>query len=449
MLVIYVLQNMKGRKIIMYVKNFISSQVQKEITDKLINTLTNTISMGITYAEKAMLATARSKLGYEMSLSDQDKTRMFKILENIDPKQYCKYCISAKDEDNDLMAKPLRNNVTYLTTLKGLYTWILVSTRSWDVNVIDYTSSDELNLFIFGLYADVIHDMLVERFNPRTLTIKSADTDESIAPYIKTYKMSTNKNKDEGRIDYQGYKQVKAIEQIFTEQEQLSNIINYIDKWNEASQFFANRGITHKLGILMYGPPGTGKTSLAQAIAGHYEFPLVTLDPGSFCHATISRIQNHNFDSTFILLLEDIDYIFGKPKDEQTSEEKERSNLLLQFLDGVHSVPNAIIIATTNDYDSLEAAIVREGRFDKKIFMDNLDKEQASKMIQELNITNVPFELSEEEYPINPASLQAKLFNHVFDNIDNLATLTHKEENEQEKARRELIDELMELTHIS
>lgn len=410
----------------MDIKQITTVQLQNELTDRLTHVMANAITYGLTYLEKSLLATVRSKLGYEMSFCEEDKEQMFKVLQRLDPHQYKKYCISSRSETSDLMVEPLRNNITYITSINGINTWILVSTRSWNANDVGYVTSDELNIFIFGVCAHIIHQALLTKFSPSQICITACDEDGEKVPYIKTYRMSVSKNKEDGYIDYAGVKQVKRLNQIFTDQEQLDNVIKYLDRWNEASDFFSSRGVTHKLGILMYGPPGTGKTSLVQAIAGHYGFTLVTLEPGIFCQATVTRLQNQGFENTFILLLEDIDYIFGKPKEEQTSEEKERSNLLLQFLDGVHSIPHAIIIATTNNYETLDAAIVREGRFDKKIFMDNINEEQAKLMIEDLNITNVPFELAQEEYPINPAALQARLFNHVFNNLDSLS-------NEEEK----------------
>ena len=122
---------------------------------------------------------------------------------------------------------------------------------------------------------------------------------------------------------------------------------------------------------------------------------------------------------TKILLIEDIDYIFGKREQEMTPEQKEQSNLLLQFLDGTQSIPNIITIATTNDIDSLDPAIVRDGRFDLKIHMDNIEQEQAQKLADELNITTVPFTLTEET-SYNPAQVQNQVIQHVFDNLNHL-----------------------------
>ena len=102
-----------------------------------------------------------------------------------------------------------------------------------------------------------------------------------------------------------------------------------------------------------------------------------------------------------------------------TPEQKEQSNLLLQFLDGTQSIPNIITIATTNDIDSLDPAIVRDGRFDLKIHMDNIEQEQAQKLADELNITTVPFALTEET-SYNPAQVQNQVIQHVFDNLTHL-----------------------------
>ena len=85
-------------------------------------------------------------------------------------------------------------------------------------------------------------------------------------------------------------------------------------------------------------------------------------------------------------------------------------------------MPNVVFIATTNDLDSLDEAIIRDGRFDLKICMDNIDEPTAKEMCKGLYLTDEQTTelLKDEAYPINPAYLQNKIIQYIFSHIENM-----------------------------
>lgn len=409
----------------------VEGQIKTQITDQILGLIHDGISSGITYTEKSLLATLRANVGYEISLDGDDKKKIFKILQKIDPKQYKKYAIQTRDEDTNDIVSPLRNNTSYVICLHKLRTYLLVSTRCWDANSSTYAYSDEVHVFIFGIYASEINRMFLEVLEPsREMIIKERKLNSLI---VRVFSVELSKDKESVYFDGGNRERTKTISQIFTDNKgKITELINYINQWTKASEFFYEKGIGYKMGILLYGPPGTGKTSLAKSLAGYFNMDLFTLNLEDFCSITVNKLRNYKPRDPYILLLEDIDYIFGKREDNSTTEEKERSNLLLQFLDGAKSATNAIIIATTNCYESLDSAIVRDGRFDFKILMDNIGQEEAEEMIKELNITTVPFPTEDLEFPINPAKLQNLVVQHVFSNIESIDIYSSAEDNLEE-----------------
>lgn len=221
---------------------------------------------------------------------------------------------------------------------------------------------------------------------------------------------------DTGDIKFSSWKRtpIKSIAEIITAQENKDKITHYLNKWIDSEELFEKLGINHKVGILLYGPPGTGKTSMAKYIASMLKTDLVTVDISNFPSQVpdLTPIEDKIDDSVCVVLFEDIDYLF---KDIDGNQAK--INAMLQTMDGTGSNKNFVYIATTNDIDSLNAAMIRDGRFDLKIFMDNiLDLEQAKNLCKVLTLSKEQTEevLKNIDIPINPATLQNLCIQRLF-----------------------------------
>lgn len=148
-------------------------------------------------------------------------------------------------------------------------------------------------------------------------------------------------------------------------------------------KWYSDRGIPYRRGYLLYGPPGSGKTSFIQALAGEldYNICILNLSENNLTDDRLNHLMN-NMPERSILLLEDIDAAFNKRS--QTGEQGFHSSVtfsgLLNALDGVTSSEETITFMTTNHPEKLDAAIMRPGRIDYKVFVGNATPYQVEKM---------------------------------------------------------------------
>jgi AFG3 family protein len=157
-------------------------------------------------------------------------------------------------------------------------------------------------------------------------------------------------------------------------------ILEFIDFFNNAEKY-SQMGAKMPKGALFYGPPGTGKTLLAKAIAGQCGIPFISTSGSDFNQMYVgvgsSRVRSifkkARRLSPCVVFIDEIDAMARK-RDFSTSSgqsEKETTlNQLLVELDGFKENQNIIFIAATNRIDILDEALLRPGRFDRKIRFD-------------------------------------------------------------------------------
>lgn len=142
-------------------------------------------------------------------------------------------------------------------------------------------------------------------------------------------------------------------------------------------------GAKQPKGALLVGPPGTGKTLLARAVAGEAHVPFFSITGSEFVEMFVgvgaSRVRDL-FDvaeknAPCIIFIDEIDAI-GKSRDEQMGSNDEREqtlNQLLAEMDGFDSSKGIIVLAATNRPEVLDKALLRPGRFDRRIIVDKPD----------------------------------------------------------------------------
>ena len=251
---------------------------------------------------------------------------------------------------------------------------------------------------------------------------------------ILVYNLTTDKI---GPLSWilKGSVSVKTWDKIFIENDIYNSIVNYIESFKKAEMLFNKMEVTYKLGILLYGPPGTGKTSIAKTIAKAFTSSIYIVNMAYFSPEVAQSIKNiaASRNSLTVFLLEDIDYIFGKRENDCTPEEKANGNTLLQLLDGADSQSNTVFIATTNHIEALDPAIIRDGRFDLKIHMDNFSTTLAEKMVKSIGISSEEalheiIDHSKEKH--NPAGIQSRTVQYIFNHIDNLESFVDSKDGE-------------------
>lgn len=137
-------------------------------------------------------------------------------------------------------------------------------------------------------------------------------------------------------------------------------------------------------GALLVGPPGTGKTLLARAVAGEAQVPFFSLTGSDFVEMFVgvgaSRVRDlfkeANKNAPCIIFIDEIDAI-GRSRDSKYgggNEEREQTlNQLLSEMDGFDSSKGIFILAATNRPEILDKALLRPGRFDRRIIVDKPD----------------------------------------------------------------------------
>ena len=155
--------------------------------------------------------------------------------------------------------------------------------------------------------------------------------------------------------------------------ENLQEVVNYL---HDPSKY-KDIGASMPKGILLVGPPGTGKTMLAKAVAGEANVPFFSMSGSEFVEMFVGMGASKVRDlfrqakekAPCIVFIDEIDAI-GKKRDGQlsTNDEREQTlNQLLTEMDGFEDNTGVIILAATNRPDSLDPALTRPGRFDRRV----------------------------------------------------------------------------------
>lgn len=163
------------------------------------------------------------------------------------------------------------------------------------------------------------------------------------------------------------------------EKAELAEIVEFLKN----PQKFVSLGARIPKGVLLVGSPGTGKTLLAKAVAGEAKVPFFSLSGSEFVEMFVgvgaSRVRDlfkqASAKAPCIIFIDEIDAI-GKSRDNQISSNDEREqtlNQLLSEMDGFDSSKGLVILAATNRPEVLDKALLRPGRFDRRIIVEKPD----------------------------------------------------------------------------
>ena len=153
-------------------------------------------------------------------------------------------------------------------------------------------------------------------------------------------------------------------------------LIEIVDFLKNPSKY-KNFGIKLPKGILMAGPPGVGKTLIAKAVAGEAGVPFFYQSGATFAEVYVGigakRVRElfakAKANAPSIIFIDEIDAV-GKSRGEGRNDERETTlNQLLTEMDGFEDNSGVIVIAATNKIDMIDEALLRSGRFDRRIFI--------------------------------------------------------------------------------
>merc|ERR1711871_252088 len=178
-------------------------------------------------------------------------------------------------------------------------------------------------------------------------------------------------------------------------------------------------GIDPPRGVLLYGPPGTGKTMLAKAVAHHTtasfirvvgsEFVQKYLGEGPRMVRDVFRLARENAPA--VIFIDEVDAIATKRFDAQTGADREVQRILMELLtqmDGFDQSVNVKVIMCTNRADTLDPALLRPGRLDRKIEFPNPDRRQKRMIFQVIcGKMNLHEEVDLEDFVNRPEKISA------------------------------------------
>ena len=395
------------------------------------------INSGVTYTR----STLKKKFGKEFNLQYENNSG---VIREVVTKFIKKYDKKFNDHvQKSMVDTPCLINTQYIIFLeKGTYCYIASGNKIGNTEerflMSNNISTMDLYIYIFGKkmhkYANELEKIVQYYLKNDELGLFNVSSESGGGRYM------SDDTSESLEIIYSKLA-TRSLDTMFFSHGEKEAITSHIEKFLGNEEFYKEKQILFKTGILLYGKPGTGKSSLIKALATTYNRSIVNINVGKLVSIDLNKLTSSiNVDDTrkYIILLEDIDTLFLNRKDTGTKDSDDEDNTskrdkddniiinkLLQFLDSNSSPTNVIFIATTNHKERLDEALLREGRFDLKVDCMNLNAEDAIKFgksfrLDEVTMKEIIDEIDEENSAkgkygegYNQSKLQARILSRL------------------------------------
>ncbi len=278
--------------------------------------------------------------------------------------------------------------------MKNKFFYLATSFIVYNIIIIIISNKYPLSILFFVpilFYAVIAVKLLAAVGKRNESNSTSMFMEESNEESVGSTSYFEKKKTEEPKIQI-GFDDVAGLEEI---KEDLMDVIDFLN--NEEKYKSMDAKVPR--GILLYGPPGTGKTLIAKAVAGEAKATFIYSSGSEFVEKYVGvgakRVrmifERARKESPSIIFIDEIDALGAKRNTESNNEKDQTLNQLLIELDGFNNVNNVIVIAATNRIDLLDDALLRPGRFDRKIYVGNPNYHSRLRIL-EVHTKNKPLD---------------------------------------------------------
>ena len=197
---------------------------------------------------------------------------------------------------------------------------------------------------------------------------------------------------DDGWTRVEGYAP-RSLDSVILPTGEKERLVRDIERFRSSRDRYRRLGVPYHRGYLLFGPPGTGKTSLVSAIAAEFQMCLYVVNLGDFSDRSLPKAMN-DVPPNSVILFEDIDCMKGgkarpglaigaaQPEASDPGHKEAPSiaqvtlSGLLNVLDGFNAPENVLFVMTSNCIEDLDAALLRPGRIDYRLYLGHASVEQ-------------------------------------------------------------------------
>ena len=189
------------------------------------------------------------------------------------------------------------------------------------------------------------------------------------------------------RANYNGWRVVqrrhpRSCESVVLAGDTLNEIKQDLISFFDAKQWYTDHGIPYQRGYLLLGPPGNGKTSTVIALASVFNRDIHIVSLSTVGDAQLASLVAE-LPEHAVVLIEDVDCLFDQRERKSDASEQLSFSGFINAIDGVSAPPGRVLFMTTNHVESLDPALLRPGRVDRRFEFKNADPDMAERLFEQ------------------------------------------------------------------